>query len=196
MKTRQILAGMLAASLLLLGACAGQKGPATTAIGAAETALAGLKDDAARYLPDELKGAQDTLGALRNSLDKGDYKAVIAGAPALMGNLETLKTHVGAKLEEAKVAAGEWTSYASDLPKMFGAIQGRVATLSSAKSLPKGMDAATLDTARSGLASMQSAWDDATAAFTGGNAIDAVAKARSVKAMGEELLKLLGTKAG
>ena len=196
MKTRQILAGMLAASLLLLGACAGQKGPATTAIGAAETALAGLKDDAARYLPDELKGAQDTLGALRNSLDKGDYKAVIAGAPALMGSLETLKTHVGAKLEEAKVAAGEWTRYASDLPKMFAAIQGRVATLSSAKSLPRGMDAAALDTARSGLASMQSAWDDATAAFTGGNAIDAVAKARSVKAMGEELLKLLGTRAG
>lgn len=196
MKTRQFLAGMLAASLLLLAGCAGQKGPATTAIGAAETALASLKDDAARYLPLELKGAQDTLGSLRNSLDKGDYKAVIAGAPALMVSLDTLKSHVGAKLEEAKLAAGEWTSYASDVPKMFEAIQGRVATLSSAKSLPKGLDAVTLDTARSSLASMRSAWDDASAAFTGGNAIDAVAKARSVKSMGEEVLKMLGMKAG
>ena len=92
--------------------------------------------------------------------------------------------------------AGEWTSYANDVPKMFEAIQGRVATLSSAKSLPKGLDAVTLDTARSSLASMRSAWDDASAAFTGGNAIDAVARARSVKTMGEEVLKMLGMKAG
>lgn len=196
MTIKRFMGAMLVTSMLMLAACAGQKGPATTAITAAESALAALKDDAAKYLPEELKGAEGTLGSLKNSLEKGDYKAVLAGAPALMSSLDTLKTHVGAKLEEAKAAAAEWTGYAADLPKMVEAIQSRVTTLSSAKSLPKGLNAAALDTAKTGLAGMQSTWAEATAAFTGGNAIDAVAKAKAVKAKGEEVLKLLGMSAG
>ena len=196
MLIKRILSGALVASLLVLAACAGQKGPATTAMTAAESALASIKDDAAKYLPEELKGAEGTLASLKNSLEKGDYKAVLAGAPALMGNLDTLKTQVGAKLEEAKVAATEWAGYATDLPKMVEAIQSRVTTLASAKKLPSGLNAAAVDTAKTGLESMKSTWADATAAFTGGNAIDAVAKAKAVKAKGEEVLKLLGMSAG
>lgn len=192
MKIRHLVVSTMAASLLVLSACAGQKGPATQAVAAAESALAALKDDAAKYLPDDFKGAESTLTSLKDNLAKGDYKAVMAGAPQLMSSLDTLKTGVAGKLEEAKAAANEWTSYAADLPKMVEALSSRVTTLSAAKKLPKGLDAAALDTAKSGLASMQSTWTDASAAFTGGNAIDAVAKAKEVKAKGEELLKLLG----
>lgn len=102
---------------------------------------------------------------------------------------------MAAKLEEAKAAAGEWTAYAADLPKMVESIQGRVTELAASKKLPKGMDGAALDAAKSGLESMQSMWTEATAAFTGGNAIDAVAKAKGVKAKGEEVMKLLGMNA-
>lgn len=196
MSSKRIMSGALIASLLVLAACAGQKGPAATAMTAAEGALATFKDDAARYLPVELKSAEGTLASLKNSLEKGDYKAVLAGAPALMSSLDSLKTQVGAKLEEAKAATAEWAGYATDLPKLVEAIQSRVTTLGSATKLPKGLDASAVDAAKSGLASMQSAWGDATAAFAGGNAIDAVAKARSVKAKGEEMLKLLGMNAG
>ena len=196
MTKKRFMGGVLVASLLMLAACAGQKGPATTAMAAADSALSAIKGDAAKYLPDELKGAEGTLNSLKNSLEKGDYKAVLAGAPSLMGSLDTLKSHVGAKLEEAKAATAEWAGYATDLPKMVGAIQSRVAILGSAKKLPNGLNAAALDSAKSGLESMKSGWDSATAAFTGGNAIDAVAKARSVKAKGEEVLKLLGMSAG
>ncbi|MBK6672940.1 MAG: hypothetical protein IPG49_05420 [Proteobacteria bacterium] len=196
MSIKRFMGGALVASLLVLAACAGQKGPATTAMTAAESALATIKDDAAKYLPEELKGTEGTLASLKNSLEKGDYRAVLAGAPALMSNLDSLKAQVGAKLEEAKAATAEWAGYATDLPKMVEAIQSRVTTLSSSKKLPKGLDAAAVDTAKSGLASMQSTWADASAAFTGGNAIDAVAKAKAVKAKGEEVLKLLGMSAG
>jgi predicted small lipoprotein YifL len=196
MMIKKFMSGVLVASLLVLAACAGQKGPATTAMAAAESTLASIKDDAAKYLPEELKGAEGTLASLKNSLEKGDYKAVMAGAPALMSSLDSLKTQVGAKLEEAKVATAEWAGYATDLPKMVEAIQSRVTTLSSAKKLPSGLNAAALDTAKNDLASMQSTWADAAAAFTGGNAIDAVAKAKAVKAKGEEVLKLLGMSAG
>lgn len=196
MKFRNLVTGLLATSLLVLGACAGQKGPATQAITAAETALAAIKDDAAKYLPDDFKGAEGTLASLKDSLAKGDYKAVLAGAPALMTSLDGLKTNVATKLEEAKAAATEWASYAADLPKMVEAIGSRVTALSASKKLPKGLDAAALDTAKSGLESMKSTWTEAGAAFTGGNAIDAVAKAKAVKAKGEELLALLGMKTG
>ena len=196
MMFNRFMRGAVLASLLVFAACAGQKGPATTAMTAAEGALATIKDDAARYLPEALKGAEGTLASLKNSLEKGDYKAVLAGAPALMGSLDTLKTHVGAKLEEAKAATAEWAGYATDLPKMVEAIQSRVTTLASAKKLPSGLNAAAVDTAKNGLETMKSAWTDASAAFTGGNAIDAVAKAKAVKAKGEEVLKLLGMTAG
>jgi hypothetical protein len=196
MKFNRFAAGILAASLLVLAACAGMKDPATKAVSAAETALSSIKDDAAKYLPEELKGAEGTLASLKDNLAKGDYKAVMAGAPALMSSLDSLKTNVGAKLEEAKAATTEWTSYAADLPKMVEAIQSRVTTLASSKKLPAGLNAAGLDAAKGGLESMKSMWADATAAFTGGNAIDAVAKAKGVKAKGEEVLKLLGMSAG
>jgi hypothetical protein len=196
MKFNRFAAGILAASLLVLAACAGMKDPATKAVTAAETALSSIKDDAAKYLPEELKGAEGTLASLKDNLAKGDYKAVMAGAPALMSSLDSLKTNVGAKLEEAKAATTEWTSYAADLPKMVEAIQSRVTTLASSKKLPAGLNAAGLDAAKGGLESMKSMWADATAAFTGGNAIDAVAKAKGVKAKGEEVLKLLGMSAG
>ena len=196
MKSTKFVAVVAAASMLFLSACAGLKDPATQAVAAAESALAGLKDDAAKYLPDQLKSAEGSIAALKDSLTKGDFKAVMAGAPALMSSLDTLKTNVGAKLEEAKAATGEWTAYAADLPKMVEAIQSRVTTLGASKKLPKGMDAAALDAAKSGLETMKSTWTEATAAFTGGNAIDAVAKAKDVKAKGEELLKQLGMSAG
>lgn len=196
MRTTKLVAGILAASMLFLSACAGVKEPATQAVAAAESALAALKDDAAKFLPDELKSAEGSIAGLKDNLAKGDYKAVVAGAPAVMTALATLKSNVAAKLEDAKAAAGEYAAYATDLPKMVEAIQSRVTTLSASKKLPKGMDAAALDAAKGGLESMKSAWADASAAFTGGNAIDALSKAKAVKAQGEALLKQLGMSAG
>lgn len=196
MKLKSLIAGTLAASLLVLSACSMQKGPATQAVTAAESALAGLKEDAAKYVPDELKGAEDSLASLKDNLTKGDYKAVLASAPGLMSSLESLKTNVAAKVEEAKAATAEWAGYATDLPKMVESIQGRVDALGAAKKLPKGLDAAAFDSAKAGLESMKSGWAEASAAFTSGNAIDAVAKAKGLKAKGEEVLKLLGMNQG
>jgi hypothetical protein len=101
---------------------------------------------------------------------------------------------VAAKMVEAKSAAAEWGSYATDVPSMVQALQSRVDTLSTAKRLPKGMDATALGAVQSGLEAMKADWAKATAAFEGGNAIDAVALAKSAKAKGEELLGQLGMK--
>ena len=124
MKSTKFVVGLMAASLLFLGACAGMKDPATKAIAAAETALASVKDDAAKFLPDELKGAEGTLASLKDSFAKGDYKAVMSGAPGLMSSLDTLKSHVGAKLEEAKAELGSMATESPDVAAMLRFIEG------------------------------------------------------------------------
>ncbi len=197
---RKSLVAMLAVAGLALAGCAGQKGPATQAVASAEAALSALKGDAAQYLPDQLQGAEATLTGLKDSLAKGDYKAVVAGAPALMTSLASLKDATAAKKTEVmaamSAATAEWGGLANDLPKMVGAIQSRVDVLSQSKRLPKGLDQTSFDSAKAGLEMMKSSWGEATAAFGSGNAIDAVSKAKMVQEKGAEVLRLLGMNAG
>jgi hypothetical protein len=196
MKLKNLAIGLVATTLLAVSACSMQKTPATQAVAAAETALAAIKDDAAKYVPNDLQSVETSIASLKDNLTKGDYKAVLAAAPGLMTSLDALKTAAAAKMEEVKAATAEWTAYATDLPKMVEAIQSRVDVLSAAKKLPKGLDKAALDTAKSGLETMKATWTEASAAFTGGNALDAVAKAKTIKAKGEEVLTLLGMTTG
>jgi len=195
MNTKSLMVGVMAVALLAVGACS-QKGPANAAIAAAESALAPIKDNAAKFLPEELQSVEASLAALKDNAAKGEYKTVVANAPAVTASIDALNTHVAGKMVEAKNAAGQWTSYATDMPNMVQALQSRVDTLSAAKTLPKGMTKATLATVSSGLDSLKAEWASATAAFEGGNAISAVELARSAKAKGEELLMQLGMKSG
>src|SRR5690606_34415152 len=113
------------AMLALAAGCANQQGPATKPVGAAEAALAALKDDAARLLPGDLSGVETTLTGLKDSLAKGDYKAVLAAAPELSTRIAALRDATAAKKAEweaATAAAKEkWTGFAADLPKMVDA---------------------------------------------------------------------------
>ena len=125
---------------------------------------------------------------------------MIAGAPALSSQLESLRTAVTtnkAAAEAANEAARTtWASMSEDLPKMVGAIQSRVDILSKAKRLPKGMDAAGLAAAKSGLDEIKSVWAEATAAASSGNAVEAVTRAEAVKAKGMEVMQALGMSVG
>ncbi len=197
MKTTQTtaLAAALLATLLAVG-CANQKEPATKALADAEATLATFRDEASRYASTELQSAEAALAALKTSLDKGDYKSVVAGSPALSTQLEGLRTTVTAKKAEAEAASEaamtSWTAMSADLPKMVEAIQSRVDILSKSKKLPKGMTAAALDSAKAGLEEMKTAWTEATASGASGNAVEAVSRAEAVKAKGAEVMAALG----
>ena len=190
---------VVATALLAIG-CAGQKGPADQAIKGAETALAAIKDQAAQYVPAELQGVETSLTALKDSFAKGDYKAVLAGAGALTAQIDALK----GSAESAKAAAeaamaqatADWGAMSADLPKMVEAIQSRVDILSKSRKLPKNIDQATFDGAKSGLEMMKSVWGEATAAAGAGNMVDAVAKGAQVQAKAAEVMAALGMSAG
>ncbi len=62
------------------------------------------------------------------------------------------------------------------MPKMLEAIKSRLDILSASKKLPENLDKAKLEGAKGGYEAAAKMWDDAKAAFAGGNLADAMAK--------------------
>lgn len=187
------------ATALLAAGCASQKEPATQALSAVETALSAIKEEAGKYAPEQLAAVEKRVGELKDSLQKGDYAAILASAPALTGDVASLKkaaedrkAEVMAALESARA---EWPALATELPDMVGAIQGRIDALAKGSALPKGLDPAAVDAAKSGLGDMKTQWDEASAAFMAGDATTAVEKAKAIQAKGAEVMAALGMKA-
>ena len=188
-----LLAAMMAA--LIVG-CASQKQPAEQAIAAADTALGAVRDQAQKYVPDQLQAVDAQIASAKDSFAKGDYKAVVAAGPAIMAAISSLKDAASAKAADAEAALSKakdaWSSVSTDVPKMVEAIQSRVDMLSKSHHLPKNVSKDSLAAAKSGLDSMKSMWSDASAAATSGDYIGAMAKAQAVKDKATEIMKSLG----
>jgi hypothetical protein len=194
---KQLCTGLLAtlAAVLLVG-CMSEKVPAEQAIASAESALVQIRDMAQKYAPDQLQAVDAQLSSLKDALAKGDYKAVLAGAPALNTAISTLKDAASAKQQEADEALAKakdaWGPISTEVPKMVDAIQSRVDILSKSHHLPKGVTKDSLAAAKSSLDSMKSGWSDASNAATGGDYATAMTKAQAVKDQASQVMKSLG----
>ena len=176
-------------ALVLLSACASDKAPAEQAIKAAEAAVAGVKPEAAKWVPDQAQTLDASLASVKDKFAKGDYKAVLTEAPALAGRAKDVAAAAAAK--QAAITKS-WEEMSAGLPKMVEAVKSRVDILSKSKKLPASVTKEQFEAAKAGLAEATKGWDDATAAFKGGNVADAVAKAEAVKTKTVEALQALG----
>ena len=179
---------MILAATLLAACGSGDKGPAETALKAAEEAINSAKGDASKYMPDQVRSLESALAATREKLSKGDYKAVLSEAPALTSKAQEIASAAAAKKSELTKS---WEGLSSGMPRVVEAIKSRVDILSQSKKLPAGMSAETLAQAKAGLSEITQQWTAATEASKGGNLADAVAKASSVKVKAAEVLTLL-----
>lgn len=183
------------AAVLVVG-CANQKAPAEQAVAGAETALAAVRDDAQKYVPDQLQAVDAQLAALKDSLTKGDYKSVLTGAPTLNSAISSLKDAAEAKKADAEAALAKakdaWGPLSAEVPKMVDAIQSRVTALSKSHHLPKGVTRDGLASAKSGVDSLKSMWSDASNASASGDFTTAVGKAQAAKDKAAEIMKSLG----
>jgi hypothetical protein len=181
---------------VLVAGCANQKAPAEQAVAGAETALAAVRDDAQKYVPDQLQAVDAQLAALKDSLTKGDYKSVLTGAPTLNSAISSLKDAAEAKKADAEAALAKakdaWGPLSAEVPKMVDAIQSRVTALSKSHHLPKGVTRDGLASAKSGVDSLKSMWSDASNASASGDFTTAVGKAQAVKDKAAEMMKSLG----
>jgi hypothetical protein len=187
------------AALVLVG-CAGQKEPAEKALASAQSALATIHDAAQKYAPDQLQAVETQLAGMKDSLAKGDYKGVLAAAPALSTAISGLKDTADAKQKDAEAATAQakdaWGPLSSDVPNMVAAIQSRVDVLSKSHHLPKGVSKDGLASAKSGLDSMKAAWSDASNSAAAGDFTSAVGKAQAMKAQAADIMKSLGMSSG
>jgi hypothetical protein len=197
MQISKAFLALAAASLLFTGGCAKQRAPATKALESVEASLNAVKDDAAKYAPEGLKGVESQFDRLKQSLDKKEYDNVLAGAPQLEKAVASLKDAVVAGQRHARqavaAAKSEWAALNTEVPKMIETIQTRVDEQSKKKIRFK-VSKEELESAKSGLEWMKSEWAEATAAVDSGNQIKAADKGKAVKAKGEEVQKTLGMK--
>jgi len=192
------LLAALAAALVM--SCANQKAPAEQAVAVAEAALAAVRDSAQKYAPDQLQAVEDQLKGLKDSLAKGDYKAVLTGAPTVNSAINSLKDAAEAKKADADAAAARakdaWGPVSADVPMMIEAIAKRVDSLAKSHRLPKGVTKEGLAAAKPGLDSLKSQWAEATSAATSGDYTTAMAKAEGVKTKAAEMMRSLGMSSG
>ena len=183
---------------VLIAGCQNQKAPAEQAVAAADSALTNIRDMATRYAPDQLQAVDAQLNSVKDSLNKGDYKAVLANMPAVNSAISNLKDTATAKQQEADAANDKakevWGPMSSDVPKMVDAIQSRVDILSKSHHLPKGVTKDSLAAAKSSVDSMKATWGDASNAATSGDYATAVSKGQAVRDQASQIMQSLGMK--
>lgn len=190
----QILA--LAALLLLAGGCS-QKDPAQEAIAAAEGALAAVYEDAQKYLPERYAEVKSQLEAARAAFNDERYADAIAAVKDVPARAEELaKASLEAKQKRLAELNAEWTRLSESLPGIVAGIETRLGELGKMRRLPKGMDKQLLEEANAAFGNAKGAWGDATAAFGAGDFEAAVAKARDVETMAQDLMSRIGMQAG
>ncbi len=175
--------------LFVVSCGSANKEAATAAIKAAEEAWNAAKGEVVKYVPDQAKGVEDAIKAAKGSFEKGDFDAALAGAKAIPDKVKQLAAAAAAKKAEL---AKSWEEMSGGLPKMLDAIKSRLDILSQSRKLPAGLDKAKLENAKGGYEAAAKMWEDAKAAFAGGNAADALAKSKTVKEKAVEVMTALG----
>jgi hypothetical protein len=190
------LVASLAATLVL--ACSSQKAPAEQAVAKIDTALSAVQDAATKYAPDTLQTVQGQVASLKQSLAKGDYQGVLAAAPAVTTAIASLKQDVDSKQAAADAALAQtkqqWRTLNAEVPKMVADLHTQVDTLSKGGRLPKGVTKASLQSAKDGVSSLDSMWNDANSAVSSEDYAGAVTKGQAVKDKATELMHTLGMK--
>ena len=187
---KQTAVGITAAiaGLVLVACESADKAPAAAAITTAQTSIDAARGEATKYVPDQLKSAEDALATAKANFEKKDFKAALTGAQDAAAKAKDLGAAAAAKKAELTKT---WEEVSSGVPQLAAAIKSRVDILSQSKKLPAGLDKAKLDGAKADLATLNQTWTEASEAFKSGNVTGAVAKARAAKDKAVEVMTAL-----
>jgi len=187
-RTTAVGVALLIAAFSLAACESADKAPAAAAIAAAQSALDGVRGEATKYVPDQVKSVDDALATAKANFEKKDYKAALAVAQDAGAKGKELGAAVAARKAELAKAWGEMSS---GVPTLAEAIKSRVDILTQSKRLPAGLDKAKLDSAKSSLTELNQSWTEASEAFKSGNVTDAVAKGKAARDKAVEIMTAL-----
>jgi len=179
---------MLVVASTFAVACSSEKEPAQAAVNGLETAVDAAKPDIERFAADRMAAVNDAVKAAKAKLDDENYAGALADVQGATNTLTTAAEVAAAKKAQLST---DWATF-TGMPAMIGQIKGKVAELDAMRRLPRGMNKATLDGAKSSAETASDLWDDASDAHGKGDLIVAVAKAKEAKPMVESLMKTLG----
>ncbi len=186
---------VLLASFFMV-ACGGQKEPAEKAVADAEAAIAAIRDDAARFVPDQLKEAEDILAKAKDNLAKQNYPAVLTAGRELNRTIASISTTVEEERAKATAVAEQlterWNSLSTELPEMVETVTARVTSLAKSKKFPEGVDQAGFDSIKAAADTMAQSWQLALGAFSNNNMQEAVDMAQTARDRGTEVMSALG----
>jgi hypothetical protein len=178
-----------ACGLLLLAACADRKEDAERAMVAARNSVAAMREDAARYAPDDLAHAQNLLGQMEHSFEGGDYDAVMEGVSRFEKGLESAEAKVagGRKVADQAIADAvmRWNQLDRSVPPLIALAEERARSGSQAAKT----GAANTEAA---IADLRAAWLQASSAFASGRPVEAVQQADDIERRARALLQQLG----
>ena len=197
MKIARLMLAVAATTAILAG-CARQRDPAHDALEKIEKSLDDVRADASKYAPDGLKGVESQLKNLKQSFDDKNYDNVLAGTPQLEKAVNSLREAVDSGKAQARSALAaaktEWEGLSTDVSRQVDTIQKRIDELSKAKRLPWGINKDEFAGSKSAFESMKAQWNEATSEAKKGDAIEANAKAKTAKGMGDQLYDQLKIK--
>ena len=148
------------APFLLLAACTdAAKAPAEAALKAGEAAVAGISDEVSKLAPVQVQAAKEALSNAKALAAKQDYKSALTAAGEVTAKVKEAVAAAQAKKEEvARALAAAQKAFAdatAALPGQISAIKAKLASLSKAKKLPKGITKATLAEAKKSFAALE-----------------------------------------
>jgi hypothetical protein len=180
-----LVVGLMILALVLTGC---SKAPAEAALKAADEAIAKVKPEAEKYVPAEFGALTAAAADARAKFDVKDYAGAMAAAKDLPAKADDVMKAAAAKKDELMK---QWADMQGSLPAMVQGLTEKIGGLAAMKKLPKGVDAAMVEGAKTSLAEVTSGWTAASEAFNGGDITGAIAKADEVKSKAEALSKTL-----
>ena len=177
-------------SLALVAACASEKAPAEQALKTAEAAIGEIRGEAAKWVPDQARALEASLASAEGQVRQGRVQGRPRRGAGARGPGQG--SRAPPRPPRRRSSTKTWEELSVGLPKMMDAVKSRVDILSKSKKLPANVSKEKFEAAKAGLAEATKGWEDATAAYKGGNVADAVAKADPVKRKTVEALEALG----
>lgn len=193
------IATMFAVTLLAVAAagCESQKEPAEQAVANLEKSLEAAAREAEKYVPDEVAAVRAKVADVKTLLEKQDYKAVVAQAPAVAAELRKLVADAAiAKANFAQQMTQAWTEYANTLPQAIASVDDRILRYTSGGGLPKGMSREAFKELVAKFDAAKAEWAAAAEAGNAGKYEEAVTKSIEVKRAVEATKEALGMAKG
>jgi hypothetical protein len=154
------------------------KGPAEAALKAADEAIAKVKPEAEKFVPEQFAALTETAAAAKANFDKGDYAAALTAAKDLPAKATEVATAATAKKD---ALMGQWSELSKDIPARLLDVTEKVNTLAAMKKLPVGVKAEQIDEVKKRLTDMTATWPKAGEAFAAGDIKGALEVGGSVK---------------